>query len=69
MNGDHALLGAVDPHPHGAKSGDRSQGILALEEAADPGNAPRQRPQHDGAVRNGFIPRYPRFTGDITTRL
>lgn len=33
------------------------------------GNAFRQRPQHNGTVRHGFIPRHPRFATQLSARL
>ena len=61
-----AVVRTVDGHTHGAKGRHCGQRILALEKAADPRGALRQRAEHNGPVRYRLVAGDPHLTGDGT---
>jgi hypothetical protein len=54
-----SALRSLNPHPHGAKSRQGGEAVLAFQKAADPGLALGQGPEHDGAMGDGLVPRHP----------
>ena len=69
MDGDAAVLRPLDHHSHVAERLDGCQCVLALEEALHFGGAFGQGAEHDRAMGDRLVARYPDGSGQAAARL
>ena len=63
-----SLVRSVDAHTHRPEDLGGGQGIGPFQEAMDLRHALGQRTQHDGAMRDGLVTRYPDVALHLPTR-